>query len=247
MSINNLHNIPYRKGDSISLASEVTLSHIDFLAIAEKSNLQLSPWMYQAIKEILKTYASQISAWESMPTARAKKAFIKKVLKACELLESIFEFDAYGSVGEFDKMRYASWLTIMPSVECFLEELPGSKVQQLVVKESRPFKGVVNKQIPLDGKNVADYLSMCRGKINDELKFPNKSGNPRKIAIKRCVEGLHKIYTRAGGKGRGSWEYEGRKREMRGPFLDFAYSLLECTDYPYDKKKLGNQIKKIIK
>ena len=117
----------------------------------------------------------------------------------------------------------------------------------MVVEESKLFDFSDRGHLSFNGKNVADYLVLCRKRIQQELEVPTQPGNRKKYAITRCLKGLHQVYSSAGGEGRGCWWYEGDQGEYRGPFFEFASGLLGYLDHPFKMKALGNQIIKNIK
>ncbi len=219
------------------------LPEIDFFAIAEKTNLKIDADVCENIRYILAEYISLVRVWEDKPLSKQRKASLRAVEKACELLESIFELDACGTQEEFDSLQSFTWRSVTPHVECFLEN-DDRGFQYLVVKEKKIFDFSDRGQFPFDGKNVADYLVLCRERIQQTLNYPQRSGNREKYAITRCLNGFHQEYIFAGGKGRGCWR--AADGNYCGSFLVFSKELLDYTDYSFSESALANQIIKNI-
>jgi len=146
-----------RKGRSWSVPNVDELPEIDFESIARKINLRFNEDICQSIKWELALYVSQVRVWEERPLARKRKAQLRKIEKACELLESVFELDAYGKQEEFDSMQQYLWRSVSPHVECFLV-CDGRGKSRLAVKGKKPFEFSDRGQLPFDGITVADYL-----------------------------------------------------------------------------------------
>jgi hypothetical protein len=236
----------YSRGESVHLPSRVSLPEIDFMAIAEKSNILLTDELCEIIRCVLREYISLVQSWEDRPLSGERKKFLESLKHACELLESVFELDVKGTLEDPDPLLLFAWQNVVPRVECFFKEYPEGEDAQLVVRKCKSLGSTGEEGLPFDGKNVADYLSLCRENIERELDFPTRRGKRRKYAIKRCLNGLHQAYSMAGGEGRGCWWYEGEKGQYRGPFFEFAKGLLDYTDYSFPPKALGNQIMKNI-
>ena len=234
------------KGESVYWPSTVILPEIDFVAIAETSNLQLDDNLCEIIKCVLREYISLVRSWEQKPLSGERKRFLESIKSACELLESVFELDTQGPLENYDPMLFFAWQTIVPSVGCVLK-MDSDGGGHLVTEKQVLCDSSERKVLQFSAKNVADYLAMCRANIQREAELPSRPGNRKKYAITRCLKGLHQVYSNAGGEGRGCWWYEGSQSEFRGPFLDFAKGILDYTDYSFSKKSLGNQIIKNIK
>lgn len=233
----------YRKGRSLSAPDLEAFSEIEFDAIAEKTGLKFNDDICDIIKYTLAEYVSLVRVWEDTPSSKKRRGELKKIEKACELLESIFELDACGTLDKFDSLQFDTWKCVKPQVECFLENDEGGH-EHLVVKEQIAFDFSERGQLPFNGKNVADYLALCRKRIDEVLSIPHRQGKSEKYAIKRYLDALHQDYILAGGKGRGCWRTA--DGTYRGPFFVLAKDLLDYTDYSYSESALGNKIIKII-
>ena len=238
-----------RKGDSVYWVKNVKLPDIDLPHITHKLGLHYTEDLKDIIDCILSEFIA-LSRKEEKPLADECKSYYKSIIDACNTLESLLELDAYGVADKFEPMKFHAWGNIAPNVECFVNEEPGRARSSLIVKEKKLLDSSKKGQFSFDGKNVADYLAICRKNAQRHAEFPRKVGPRKKYAITRVIKALHKAYKYAGGKGRGCWWYESKQKgktgEYRGPFLDFASMVLESTDYSIDKTALGTQIMKNI-
>ncbi|CCH47881.1 hypothetical protein [Pseudodesulfovibrio piezophilus] len=222
-----------RKGESWSGVNLDVLPEINFEAIEGQTGLKLNEDIREGIKRALAGYVCQLRGCVDRPLADERKELLKHVEKACRLLESFLEWDSPGTLGEdeYDPIKLYLYEHVRPSVNCFVDRGEGDGFPRLVVKECKLFDDEVG-EIALDGKNVSDYLALCRKKIMDERSLPYPSGRPENFAIERCLKWLQKYYHKAGGEGRGAKRSDGAG--FSGPFLTFAKLFLD-----YTKKPLG--------
>lgn len=211
-----------RKGRSWSVPNVDELPEIDFFAIAEKTNLQFNDDICVSIKYELAIYIAQVKVFESRPLSQKRKASLKAVVKACSLLESVFELDDYEKIDqeEFDSMQLYLWRIVIP-----------------------------RSKFEFDGKDVADYLVVCKESAREELNWLYRAGRRKKTALRCCLEGLHQDFILAGGEGRGcSREADST---LKGAFLTFSKELLDSTKkitgVSYSKEALNDYIVKKLK
>lgn len=211
-----------RKGRLWSMPNVEELAEIDFDALAEKTNLQFNEEVSVNIRYELAIYVSQVRVYESTPLVREREARLKGVLKACAVLESFLELDAFAEEppDEFSAVELYLWRTVVPK-----------------------------NQFEFDGKDVADFLASCRQNAKDGIRLKIKSGRRKNLALRNCLERLHNDYLFAGGKGRDC--HRGDDGEVRGAFLIFAKELLDITakitGVSHSKKTLHNYIAKELK
>ena len=236
-----------RKGYRCNVPNVDNLPEIDFDAITQKTHLKFTNDICKSIIWELATYVSQVRGWETKPLGRTRKAKLKAIEKACKMIEYVLELEEYGAQDEYDPMQQYLWKSVIPGVECFLVKDKG-KASHLVVKEKKPFDFSDRGQLPFDGRNVAEYLVLCRRNIQRALK-PSRPGNREKYAVRRCLRGLHQDYLLAGGEGRGcSREADG---SYAGSFLMFSKmlfdSLIDYTGISYSEGALHEYIANDLK
>ncbi|WP_319466197.1 hypothetical protein [uncultured Pseudodesulfovibrio sp.] len=232
-----------RKGWASSIPNVNDFSEIDFAAIEEETNLKFNDEIRSNIKLTLAHYVSQVKSYERRKPKR-RKLRLKAVEKACLLLESFLELDAYGVAEDVDVLQQYLWDKVMPRVNCFIEDDEYGK-RQLAIRE-RDFSDFNDKSpLPFDGKVVSAYLALCRKKVRQELKTNYSAGNKMNEALRLCLEKLYDDFIRAGGKGRecsraqGEWFYEGPVLSYFKALLDYTQKPLGLSDSPYSVSTLG--------
>ncbi|SOB60196.1 conserved protein of unknown function [Pseudodesulfovibrio profundus] len=216
------------KGWSWSGVNLNVLPEIDFDKLEKQIDLQLTQDTRELIKIGLSDYICQMRGWKDKPSPKSRKASLKRIVKACKVLEPIFELDSPGisNEDEYDPLKLHEWKCIMPL-----------------------------GQYSFDGEAVADYLARCRGQAEDELKAmirreeerkeeerkkgkeekskkiekKNDKPGPRKdFARPLCLEWLHKVFVEAGGDGR----IKRYDNVYTGPFYLFAGKLFSLIGVP---------------
>lgn len=212
----------YRRGKSWSVPNVDELSEIDFDILAEKTHLQFDENICASIRYELAIYVSQVRVFESMPLSPKRKSSLKAIIKACSVLEPIFEMDSFGEdvQEEFDPVLLYLWKSVAP-------------------------KG----KLKFDRKEVANYLVRCRENAEEEIDWPYRAGRRKNTALRVCLEGLHQYYHFAGGEGRGCTKVP--DGTCGGAFLLFSKELLELTKkitgISYSKEALHNYVTKELK
>jgi len=232
LSTLSAHSKGETKGETWSRLNLDVLPYIDFDAIEKQTNLTFDEFTRKSLKVVLAEYVCQVRSF-GMPLSSERKKVLRAVEDACKLLESFLEWDAPGklSESEYDPMKLYLYDCVKPSVNCFVDKGEGGGLPRLVVKERSVFDDEIG-EVVFDGKNVSDYLALCRKKIVDERSWPSQSGRRENFAIRRCLKWLQKFFHEAGGEGRGAQRLS--DGTFSGPFLTFSKLLLD-----YTKKPLG--------
>jgi len=197
------------KGWSWSRSNLNVLPEIDFDAVEKQIDFQLTQDARELIKIGLSDYLCQKRFWNDKPLSKSRKASLKRIVKACEVLEPIFELDSPGILNEdeYDSLEMHEWRCIMPL-----------------------------GQYPFDGEVMADYLAKCRGRAEEKLKAMSREEKSKKdkpgpredFARPRCLEWLHNIFVEAGGDGQIT-RYD---NVYTGPFYLFAGKLFGLIGVP---------------
>lgn len=183
------------------------------------------------IKQALAQYVCQLRYFHPPFSADEQRRALKKVEKACELLESFLEWDTPGVLGEdeFDPMKLFLYQTVVPNVKCLKLDAGKSRPRLAVKKYEDIFNFSERGDIIFHGKNVAEYLAQCRNKIR-QAHISSKPGPREDFAIRRCLIDLREFFHSAGGDGREAGRPDGGK--FSGAFLTFAKLLLDHTKEP---------------
>ncbi|WP_321404781.1 hypothetical protein [Maridesulfovibrio sp.] len=233
------------KGMYWGLPNVEALPEIDFDKVAEETNLNFTDEICYTIKLALAEYISQVRSFgNTPPSAKCTKA-LKDFDKACKLIEYALEWDEPGTLSEeeYDPLKLFLYECVTPNVSCHIDN-EGFGLPKLNLERRIPCDSEYG-DVRFSGNNVADYLALCRERVEEELKLPSKSGRRENFAIRRCLKWLHKCYKKAGGEGRGVK----RDGNFEGPFLTFAKMLLDytkvplgLTDDPYAESTLGTLV-----
>ena len=243
-----LHNVLGRKGTSWSGINLNVLPEIDFEAIEEQTGLKLNEDIREGIENALAGYVCQRRGCADRPLSDERIKLLKKVEDACNLLESFLEWDAPGTLSEneYDSIKLYLYEHVRPSVNCFIDRENGKSLPRLIVKEDNVFDDEIG-EVKFDGKNVSDYLALCRKQIDDERSLPYPAGRSADSDLERCLKWLKKYYHDAGGEGRGAGRPDGGA--FSGTFLKFCCLFLNYTkeplgykDDPFSESALGSRI-----
>lgn len=220
----------HSKGETWSSLNLDVLPYIDFDAIEKQTNLTFDEDIRKGLKMALAEYICQVRSF-GRPLSSERKKALRAVEDACKLLESFLEWDAPGklSESEYDPMKLYLYDCVKPSVNCFVEEGEGGGLPRLIVKERDLFDDEIG-EVKFNGKNVSDYLALCRKEIEEERSWPTGSGRPKNSNIRRCLHWLREFYHEAGGEGRGV--IRSADGSFSGPFLTFSKLLLDYTQKP---------------
>ncbi|WP_316901221.1 hypothetical protein [Pseudodesulfovibrio indicus] len=209
------------RGCNLEVLSDI---NIDFDAIEKQTNLTLNESIRKYIELALAEYVCSVRTL-SKPLSSERNKVLKAVEDACKLLESFLEWDGPGklSESEYDPVKLYLYEFVTPHVSCFIYERDG--LPGLIVKEMGE-----RGKVRFSGKNVSDYLALCRKKIEKERSWPVQAGRPRNIEIWRCLRSLRNCYKSAGGEGRGV--RRSADGSFSGPFLTFLKLLFDHLQKP---------------
>lgn len=196
------HRTTYRKGHSWNYTNYDVLPEIDFEAVEKVTDLKLTEENRYFIEEALAHYICQTRSFANFPLADVRKGRLRAVVKACSLLESFLEWDACGTLKEeeYDPVTMFLYKYATPGVDCYEGKSELNGLPQLLVKEEQSFPNQLdimrgkacdlnnNPKVNLDGKTVADYLSLCRKKAQESLELKGQAGHPEDPhPIQRCL------------------------------------------------------------
>lgn len=208
-------------------------SHIDFDKLEGKTQLVFNEEVRQDIRYRLSMYEFELRSTKNISAEDVKRR-LKRVVSACELLEPILRSCAEVREGIDD-------LDLLQAVRTWSSpKSPWAYDKNDNVE--------VMDQLP-DEHEIAEFLHLWRDLAIKAAEKRSKKlgGRPYNQALLNLLHGLHNIFRNAGGEGRGCYPSSYSNDDYAGPFLEFAYGLLDYTSTKIPKSQLADYIVKRYK